>query len=70
MLWRGRDQASLSFQNSIDMFLETKFRDISNTHNKKHMKKLRSASTFENVSNLMKNDELKSLMIEKGADTR
>ena len=30
VLWRGKDQPMLSFQNSINMFLETKFRDVSN----------------------------------------
>ena len=31
VLWRGKDQTMLTYQQSINMFLETKFRDISNT---------------------------------------
>ena len=45
VLWRGKDQTLLSFQNSIDMFLETKFRDVSNAQRDKRHASYSVAST-------------------------
>ena len=61
----------LNFQSSINMFLETKFRDISNSQRGKGKAAgLRAASTIESVSNLLKDDALKAMVREKGGDTR
>ena len=45
----------MSFQNSIDMFLETKFRNKANAQRGKRQ------STVDSTSNLLKNDQLQSM---------
>ena len=64
VLWRGKNQNMLSFQSSIDMFMETKFRDVSNTQRGKGQQ-LRSASTVESFSKLLKNDQFAGMIREQ-----
>ena len=50
VFWRGRNQALLNFTGSLNIFMETKFRDVAlSRRGKGGAKQLRSASTIEGI---------------------